>query len=77
MIAVVDGHLLIKMRRSNQLLAVRSLAGYGGIMNESSLRIKNILIVGLIVLITMFHYNSIQGTLGIHLFHRELYYGYS
>jgi len=44
------------------------------VMNENSIRIKGALIVGLTVLISVFHYNAIHGNLGMHLFHRELYF---
>lgn len=48
--------------------------GYGIIMNKNSVRTKRVLIVGLTIIIAVFHYNSIHGNLALHLFHRELFF---
>jgi class 3 adenylate cyclase len=42
-------------------------------MNENSVQTKKALIVGITIIITVFHYNKIPGNLGMHLFHRELF----
>jgi class 3 adenylate cyclase len=43
-------------------------------MNENSIRFKTVSIIGLTILISVFHYTAIHGNLGLHLLHRELFF---